>query len=192
MKRKFVRSALVLGCGMFAAAICNVQALTIGDANELGFIANGIPSGANDVTAYVNQLIEMSPGATTTALGQTFTRSTHIFSPLDPAVLVSRVTYGGLIEPTVTIHLETGFEYLLAKYDGPNFGTEVWYVGGLSGDITIPSHAENNDQFGLSGTSLFTELAVPPSAVPDSGKTALLLGSAIMILGLVSRKLAKC
>jgi hypothetical protein len=73
------------------------------------------------------------------------------------------------------------YTYLFAKYDGPNYGSEVWYVGDLSGIITIPSKAGG---YGLSGWTLF---GPGGPGVPDGGTTAMLLGVALSVLGVVRR-----
>src|SRR6266540_726130 len=111
------------------------------------------------------------------ALGQHFTRSNNDFGPLAPAVLT------GLVNGTSTsIDLGAGgtYLYLFAKYDGPNYGSEVWYVGDLSGIITIPATAGG---YGLSGWTLFGSAG----SVPDGGTTAMLLGAALGALGMARR-----
>src|SRR4029077_13920740 len=116
----------------------SARSLTIGDAHELGFVNFGIPSGDSDRLTYVNHLIGMIPGTSDKADGQTYFRSGNNFGSLAPAVL------GALVDGTSTsINLGTGgtYLYLFAKYDGPNYGSEVWYVGDLSGVITIPATA---------------------------------------------------
>jgi len=151
--------------------------LAIGDAHELGFVNFGIPSGDSDRLTYVNHLVGMALGTSDKADGQTYFRSNNTFSPLPQAVL------GGLVDGTsTTINLGSGlYTYLFAKYDGPNYGSEVWYVGNLSGMITIPATAGG---YGLSGWTLFGP-GVP--GVPDGGITAMLLGTAFGALGLARR-----
>ncbi|PYK70866.1 MAG: hypothetical protein DME44_09845 [Verrucomicrobia bacterium] len=144
------------------------RALTIGDSHELGFVEFGIPSGDADRTNYVNHLIGMSLGSTDTALGQTFTRSNNVFGALPTAVFALNGT-------STTIDLGTNlYSYLFAKYDGPNYGSEVWYVGNLSGIITIPA---TGGKYGLSGWTLFGPGG--GNHTPDSGTTAALLGLAL-------------
>jgi hypothetical protein len=176
---------LALLCTALAGALLafspNTNALTIGDAQELGFVNFGIPSGDGDRTAYVNHLIAMGLGTTDQALGQTFTRSNHDFGPLPTAVFALKQDF---VNPptTVTINLGTGlYTYLFAKYDGPNYGSEVWYVGNLSGNITIPGFA---GRYGLSGYTLF---GPGGQGVPDGGTTAMLLGAALSVLGVARR-----
>ena len=76
------------------------------------------------------------------------------------------------------------YSYLFAKYDGHNAGSEVWYVGGLSGIITIPAVGLAGQNYGLSGWTLFGP-GVP--AVPDGGATVMLLGAALGALGIARR-----
>jgi hypothetical protein len=148
--------------------------LTIGDAHQLGYVEFGIPSGDADRTAYVNHLIGMALGSTDVALGQTFHRSNNDFGPLPTAVFALNGT-------GTTIDLGTGsYSYLFAKYDGPNYGSVVWYVGDLSGVITIPATA---GRYGLSGWTLFG----PGQGVPDGGATVMLLGAALGALGMARR-----
>ena len=155
----------------------SARALTIGDAHELGFVNFGIPSGDSDRLTYVNHLIGMTPGTSDKADGQTYFRSGNNFGSLAPAVL------GGLVDGTSTsINLGAGgtYLYLFAKYDGPNYGSEVWYVGDLSGMITIPATAGG---YGLSGWTLFGSAAT----TPDGGTTVMLLGAALSVLGMARR-----
>jgi hypothetical protein len=153
-----------------------VTALTIGDGHELGFVRFGIPSGDDFRTTYVNHLIGMALGTADSADGQTYTRSNNNFGSLPTAVFALNGT-------GTTIDLGTGlYSYLLAKYDGPNYGSEVWYVGNLSGIITIPALG---GRYGLSGWTLFGP-GTPPG-VPDGGTTVMLLGAALGALGIARR-----
>lgn len=174
---------LAMLCTAFCAAMLaftpNVRALTIGDGHELGFVQFGIPSGDSDRLTYVNHLIGMALGTTDVADGQTYTRSNNDFGPLSPATLTGHVN-----GTSTSIDLGAGgtYLYLFAKYDGPNYGSEVWYVGDLSGVITIPATAGG---YGLSGWTLFGSTG----SVPDGGTTVMLLGAALGALGMVRRAL---
>ena len=156
--------AVLLALGSTTKAI----ALTIGDDHELGFVDFGIPSGDSDRLTYVNHLVHMALGTSDSADGQTYFRSNNDFGPLPDAVLAGHVN-----GTSTSINLGSGgtFSYLFAKYDGKNYGSEVWYVGDLSGTITIPA---TGGGYGLSGWTLFG----PGGNVttPDSGTTAALLG----------------
>jgi hypothetical protein len=189
MKTRILCSGL---CFAFLALCGNAKAtsFTIGDINELGFVNPGIPASDANLATYVNALLGLAPGGSTTVTigpkSNFITRSSNIFSPLDPAVYVSRTTFSDYAGPaTIDINLGTGFEYLLVKYDGPNFGSEVWYVGGLSGLVTIPAYGSGS-QYGISLAALFTPFT-PPPPVPDRGTTLMLLASSLVGLGMLRR-----
>jgi VPDSG-CTERM motif len=186
MKMKLIPTTkLALLCTAVCAAMfafsSNANALTIGDDQEIGFVEFGIPSGDQDRLDYVNHLIGMALGSQDDALGQHFTRSNNDFGPLAPAVLTGHVS-----GTSTSIDLGAGgtYLYLFAKYDGPNYGSEVWYVGDLSGIITIPDSAGG---YGLSGWTLFGSAG----SVPDGGTTAMLLGMALGSLGMARRFLKR-
>ena len=85
---------------------------------------------------------------------------------------------------STTIDLGAGgvYTYLFAKYDGKNDNSQVWYVGDLSGIITIPENGPRNH--GLSGWILF---GPSTPGVPDGGTTVMLLGAALGALGIARR-----
>ena len=158
--------------------------LTIGDSHELGFVNYGIPSGDADRTTYVNHLINMVPGTSDSGDGQDYTRSTNIFGSL-PAAVFAQNGSGTSVDLGAN-----GFKYLFAKYDGPNFGSEVWYVGDLSGVITIQQFG-TGEKYELSGWTLFNPGSPNSVSVPEGGATMLLLGTAVGALFVV-RRLAVC
>ena len=180
-------AVIALVCAAFAGLAPKVSALTIGDNRELGFVDFGIPSGDQDRVTYVNHLIGMALGTSDQADGQTYYRSNNAFSPLPAAVFDHNggPSQGGNNQ----VDLGTGgFLYLFAKYDGPNYGSEVWYVGGLTGIITIPAFAGGNGmgsgQYGLSGWTLFTPGG---NTVPEGGSTIAFLGLALTAAELLRR-----
>jgi hypothetical protein len=170
-------------CALMLAASHNASALTIGDNQELGFVEFGIPSGDANRTLYVNTMIGLSLGGsanvTVGAHDNFVTRSNNDFGPLPTAVFALNGT-----GTTIDLGNGTLYSYLFAKYDGPNYGAEVWYVGNLSGIITIPATAGG---YGLSGWTLF---GPGGQGVPDGGTTVMLLGAAFGALGLARRFLA--
>jgi VPDSG-CTERM motif len=153
--------------------------LTIGDAHELGFADPGLPQfSAPNATLFVNTMIGLALGGSThviiSARDNLVTRSNNAFAPLPTAVFARKGS-------TTTIDLGTGlYSYLWAKYDGQHFGAEVWYVGNLSGMITIPA---TGGGYGLTTWKLFG----PGVGVPDGGATVMLLGAALAVLGTARR-----
>ena len=176
-------AVLACACSVGLAYEASAIPLSIGDGNELGFVNFGIPTGDSDIPQYVSAMIGLGlGGSTTVTIGpkvNTVTRSMNPFSPLDPVSLISHTatSSGALTIPS------GGAEYLFAKYDGPNFGSEVWYIAGLSGSITIPDFA---GQYGLSGVAFLTPDTTghhEPPPVPDGGATLALLGFGLLGLG---------
>jgi hypothetical protein len=171
----------------------NASALTIGDTQELGKVFFGIPSGDDDRLTYVNAMIGLAPGGSTTVIlgnppqSNLVTRSLNTFGPLPTAVLPA-VNGGGNFVGGNIVDLGSGlYSYLFAKYDGPNGGVEVWYVGNLSGIITIPTFGfgpPGTTKYGLSGWTLF---GPGGTSVPDGGTTVMLLGAALGALGIARR-----
>src|SRR4030095_1856126 len=124
-------------CAVMLALSHNASALAIGDSQELGFVDPGLPAGDATRTLFVNTMIGLALGDSTHVVvgphDNLVTRSNNNFGSLPTAVFALNGT-------GTTIDLGSGlYSYLYAKYDGPNFGAEVWYVGNLSGIITIPA-----------------------------------------------------
>jgi hypothetical protein len=179
---------LAMLSGAFCAAMLafshNASALTIGDTHELGQVRPPVPEGDADITQYVNFMIGLAPGDSGHVIigphDALVTRSLNNFGPLpSPATLALRGT-GTTIDLGATAGV---YDYLFAHYGGPGGGTaEVWFVGNLSGIITIP--ATGFGAYGLSGWALFT---APGGAVPDGGATVMLLGAGLCVLGIARR-----
>jgi hypothetical protein len=170
-------------CAVMLAFSHNTSALTIGDTHELGQVRPPVPEGDADITQYVNFMIGLSlSGSGHVMIGPhdaLVTRSMNDFGPLpSPATLALRGT-----GTTIDLGPAGVFDYLFAHYGGPGGGTaEVWFVGDLSGIITIP--ATGFGGYGLSGWALFTAAG---HAIPDGGATVMLLGAALAVLGTARR-----
>jgi hypothetical protein len=160
--------------------------LNIGDQHELGTVVHGIPEGDQFITQYVNAMIGLPLGGSTHVIigphDNLVTRSMNNFGPLPgPATLALR---GG--GTAVDLGAQGTYSYLFAHYGGPGGGTvEVWFVGNLSGLISIPQIGFGH---GLSGWALFTAGGV---GVPDGGATVMLLGAALGMLGIGRRFLGR-
>jgi protein with PEP-CTERM/exosortase system signal len=191
LRGKFVL-LLGIGCAVMLVFGSNANAnripvppsinLTIGDQHELGQVQPATPEGDADITQYVNCMIGLSLGGSGHVIvgphNNLVTRSMNDFGSLPgPATLALRGT-----GTTINLGTQGTYHYLFAHYGGPEGGfAEVWYVGNLSGTISIPSIGFGH---GLSGWALFT---VSGGAVPDGGTTAMLLGTALGALGIVRR-----
>lgn len=165
--------------------------LTIGDGNDLGLITPNHPANPTDSAAFINILLDQALGSGPTVVGANAylrTLNDPAFGTYPDAVLPGFVEFG---EEVTDIDLGSGFMYLLAKYDGQNYGSRVWYVGGLTGEITIPLNGLG-DQYAVSHTYLFNPAPdnPPGEPVPDGGLTVALLGLALTGIGFLRRKMA--
>jgi hypothetical protein len=166
-------------CGAMLVPSHEAGALGIGDSHELGFLWPGVQKKSADQNraTYVNHLLGMDLGGINIANGQVYFRSNHAFESL-PAAAQAR-NGGGR-----TINFGTGglYTYLFATFNG--YGSEIWYVGNLTGIVTIPFLA---GWHGLTGWTLFGI----GTAVPDGGVTVMLLGVALGVLALARRFLMR-
>lgn len=160
----------------------SATSLTVGDTNTVGYVFFGIPSGDTDRTTYTNDLINFYNTGCTGDCGMAHGQDYQMVNPTPHfGATLPAATFG--VDGTGTTVDNSGlYTYLFAKYDGPNQGSVVWYVQGLT-SITIPSSWNG---YGLSGWTLFG----PHGAVPDGGTTVMLLGMALGALGMVRRYLA--
>jgi hypothetical protein len=167
-----------------ASAVTN---LTLSDPHNLGEAdsqGSFVPSDAGK-TSLVNILIGMNPNSSlqpVTVEGNAYNlfRGGNGFGALPTAVFASN---GG----GTSIPIGTGvYSYLWAQYtlDAVTFGV-VWYIGDLSGDLTIPPTVFNGRvNYVLAGWTLF---GAGGQGVPDGGTTVMLLGAALGALGMARR-----
>ena len=172
-------------CAAMLAFTHNASALTIGDTHTLGLVYYGIPSGDQDRENYVNDLVYMYNNNLTTWSNNGQSYQIVNGAPHFGATLPNAIWAADGTGTSINLGTMGTFNYLFAKYDGPNQGSVVWYVGNLSGTITIPP-AWN--RYGLSGWTLF---GPGGAGAPDGGTTVMLLGAALGTLGMARRFLKR-
>ena len=178
-------------CAAMLASSHNASALTIGDGQTIGYVYFGIPSGDTDRETYVNDLVGFynsgCAGGNTlcgTAHGQIYymQNGSPTFGAMLPAAVWALNSTGG--SNSLSWSTAGTYNYLFAKYDGPNQGSVVWYVGNLT-SFTIPTQWNG---YGLSGWTLF---GPGGAGAPDGGTTVMLLGAALGALGMARRFLKR-
>jgi hypothetical protein len=178
-------------CAVMLAFTHNASAdasLTFTDTHVVGTVSPAAPADPASQADYINFMITLVPGTSTThdfggSEGiQTITRSLNLFGSLPTASATGAVSGTGT---TIDLNALGTFTYLFAKYDGQNDNSVVWNISGLTGVLTIPAFGPGG--YGLSGWILFGPTGTP--GVPDGGTTVMLLGAALGALGMARRYL---
>lgn len=181
----------VLALGLVAPSASAVT-LTTSSAEYLGLIDPALPASIAAEAGYINTLLAQPLDSGPTSIGgQEYTRSNNDCPDCPTAVATGAFKVEALkvngVDNVNQIHLGidvTGWTYLLAKYDGPNYGSVVFYVGGLSGPIDLLEFLPENERpnYQISHYTLFNN-------VPDGGMTLMLLGGALIGLEGLRRRL---
>jgi hypothetical protein len=183
MRKLAYMAAIALAFGVLAGLPSAAQAVPIPASSYLGSVVPGEPSNPPAEEGYINTLISLAPGTPAITIdGHLYTRSLNSCGACPAAVFNQKndapINDGGVAH----VDLGTGgFTYLLGKYDGPNGGSAVWNVQGLTGIVDIPFNLFGHD---LSHWSLF---GPGGNGVPDGGATVMLLGAAFGALGMARR-----
>jgi hypothetical protein len=209
MKIKYLAVALIALAGLgFSQRADAILEMTYNDGSGnssqylLGTVLPGTQGGGGQAQRdadMTNALLALGLGAQSQVPGESlYSRSFNNFGSLPAATATGAVLSGPISEGTtaVTVSLGTGFQYLVAAYDGPNGGVAVFNVGGLTGSVDLYRYAKplaNGNLLGSNtaqqGYYLMTgwSLLNPTGTVPDGGTTVMLLGMAFGALGMARR-----
>lgn len=164
----------------------SATSLTFNDAHELGSILNDFPEGLGDRVQMTNFLLKLALGASGNDIvnghNALATRTFNVFAGLEPAVKAGFKNGG---QTTIDLGPTAGvYCYLFAKYSGGDLASDrfVWFVGDLTGLITIPELGPNGRHLG--DWTLFRCRTV---AVPDGGMAVMLFGLGLGAIGAVRR-----
>lgn len=177
------------------AALVGLSLLTLSSARALDFnwdgstgmvgtIRSGEPANPEYEADYANWLLGLASNVETTHdFGSP--EGSHTFKTssvdYDSAVALSNGQQSGGLSGS-------GWDWVLAKYDGPNGGDVLWYVGGAA--FTLPSDSEGlwentaGEGYGLSHWTGFGG----STSVPDGGMTAILLGLGLAAIAAVASR----
>jgi hypothetical protein len=182
MKKLLTAIACTLALGLSATT---AQALTVGDSRYLGQIVPGVPTNPTSEVAYINQLITMGVGTSTTfgSPSNTYNRSSNPCTPNLGGCPAATLVDATVDQTTFGAINVTGYEWLFVKYGGDSL---VWYVGGLGTGVTFPSNSGGPGGGGFSHYALFNATGL----TPDGGATVGLLGLGMLALGYLRRRIA--
>lgn len=196
MKNELIKWAFAVTCAAFTTVGANAATIDLATDGVGVFTPTVIPP-PTMTDAFLNNMITVynSHTSPTTIGAETYTIEKGSATP-DPlsASLSLSVNNSVLNSPlSFTFTLPAGTKYLIAQWDGPQGLDAVYYVGNLSGSVTINNDVPGSNSqgqpyanFGLS--DLWFGDSTP--SVPDGGSTVLLLGAALSGLGLIRRKLS--
>ncbi len=166
----------------FIAGALSASALSINDPGVVGTVRSGEPASVTDEVIYVNNLLGLGANIVNQVIsGHTYSTSSTDYNGSVSAVGASQL--GGTSVPV-------GFQYVLAKYDGPNGGDVLWFLGGSA--FVIPADSSGlwvntaGKGYGLSHFTVFGPTRDVPG-VPDSGSSLMLLGLALSGVASVRR-----
>src|ERR1051325_3639564 len=185
-----------------AVSAANAITLNVGltDPLAVGDVIHGVQGNNGQVNRdvmMVNNLLTVAVGTTSTTVpgdvGDIYMRSANNFGPLPAATDTGAVFASGIADGSTFLGITLGssYRYLVAAYDGPNGGIQVWNIGGIAAGTTIdiPRYAEpsganadgplvQSQRYLMTGWSLLNPGTNPPSA-PDGGTTAVMLTTAL-------------
>jgi hypothetical protein len=208
MKIKYLAAALITlaGLGLTQRADAAPLEMTYNDGSGnssqylLGTVIPGTQGGGGQAqrdAAMTNALLALGLGGQVNNSGL-YSRSFNNFGSLPAATATGALLGTNIAEGTtpVTVNLGTGFQYLVAVYDGPNGGVAVFNVAGLTGSVDLYRYAKPLANGNLLGSNVAAQgyfkmtgwtLLNPTGAVPDGGTTVMLLGAALGGLGMARR-----
>jgi hypothetical protein len=136
---------------------------------------------------FAQHLLDMANNTTESFGTPSHSYRTHdVFDPSGTILGLGTKTEDG------TFNVEAGWEYALAKYDGTSAGYLLFYLGGTA--TTLPqfpadiwTNGTNPASLSLSHYTVFNTTGSGQTGVPEGGSTIAFLGSALVILGGVSR-----
>jgi len=184
MKKALLVIACCLALGLIAVS-ATAGPITYGDQYFVGYYTIPEPASILNEVAYITNLIGVEAGDSEIIGGRVYNRTD---SPLDGVLPPVQVSGAVKVEdPDAGLGIDvSGFTYILGKYDGKNAGALVWLVSGLD-EVTLPAKwglPGGTQTYGLSHYTLFN-----PTSVPDGGTTLMLLGGALIGIGLLRRRL---
>ncbi len=224
--QKTIAVAAVIGmCGCFAPTSAKATTITLtlgsGASYAIGQVFGSASNGGepqhdnDDITQFLGMAPSVSGNFTIpegtyfyqrtslSTAGLSLDTTTESYNGAGNISGLTHVTIGGEAYIQFTLpSVVNPYSFLLPKYDGPNGGGELYYVGGFAPGTTIniPLNADVAGSGGVTnlvdvtsggyGMTSFVIVSGTRTNVPDGGATALLLGAAVCGIGLIRRKLS--
>ena len=152
MKKRILRT-IALGCALVGALIgtgTTADAAVTLATQGVGYVRPTLLGSAFTITELANMIKVYNGTSTSPIAGENYTvvhGSGTPSGPLSVPTTLAPNPAGGTLGnglPTATLDLGTGgYQYLVAQWDGPNGANAIYYIGGLTGTITIVNDLGN-------------------------------------------------
>jgi hypothetical protein len=176
---------LLAAVAIVLAFALQAQALTINDPGVVGTV-DGIPgdNSGTEALGFAQYLLNLGANVVDHLGPDGHIYSTSSTDYNNTLVLVDKIDVkDGSPVPLVP----AGYKYALAKYDGQNAGFVLFYLprfGNALPEFSYSIWGKNDQQYRITNFTYF-------NSVPDGGSAAVLLGSALLGLGLLRRQFGK-
>jgi hypothetical protein len=176
MKTTTLKNISMLGMvGLLTALVSNANAtlswsspLTTNSPNIVGTAMGATGNGQGSWTyeaAVAQALLDLGPNQTATpVIGSDVTTLATFSTDYNAVVITSSISQGGAGD-----QVGSGWDYVIAKYDGKNAGYILFYLGGEAANLPqFPANfwTTNPEQYAISGWTAFNSTVVPePSTV---------------------------
>ena len=186
---KKILLVLAIAASAMSAKAVTINAFLTANPNVVGLVKDAVPFGDADRVTYVNALLSMGANQVNSVLvpGQT--------------LYTGGINYNGTVSQVGSangtgVAVVSGWDYLFVKYDGPNGGGIVYYLGGATFAIANNVNTLNGGPIdgwsgGVSGWTTYGSSPGHDERAPDGGTTVAMLGLAFAGLGATRRFLKR-
>jgi hypothetical protein len=181
---KKLLTVLIVSSALFGAN-AHATSLTLNSPGVVGIWNILSPNPADNATrlASAQYLLDLSANTGSFPINEWVTSSTEYSGTLTS----EGVKHDGL----TAFQSISGYDWAFAKYDGPNAGYVLFYLGGAVASSIVPQYpanlwTNNPEKYGVSGVTFYNLRT--NTEVPDAGASAILLGLGLITLALFRRK----
>ena len=168
---------------------CALSLILLGNLNALTLISPGVVGLKDDKLANSNVTSERTAAQKLLDMA-----ASSVDGGFDPGTglyeyMTSDTEYAGTLVGGLQTNLTaSGWDWALAKYDGPNAGYVLFYLGGALASTIVPQFpailwTTNEQQYAISHLTVFNA----STSVPDGGLTVMLVGLGLVGAGAARR-----
>lgn len=184
--KKLIRNMVVLAAGA-CLMVGTATADTIDMNYLIGASIDGAPSGLANEEARLQYFIDLHNGLAPTAPSDGNTYVPYTGNWTTPLPAWDGTSTGQIGQTSTQFNVDvTDWAYLMVKWANDSY---YYYVGNLTGSHSIINDVVFNQNGGPQNASHYRLFGGTPNKTPEAGATAILLGTALLGLGAVRRRL---